>query len=160
MNFNGYEPVEKLSEVIPNGRYQAQILETLETKLANNAGVLKVHIAVKGYPNAVPDTYSIFECPVDEKRRRIWNWQMTKFFDSFGITRGDWNVSNWVKKYGWVDITQDWNAKAGKAFATIHPVKKDDPPTQDYKPKENQAAQPAGQNQDSKSDDFPEDIPF
>lgn len=160
MNFNGYEPVEKLAEVIPNGRYQAQILETLETKLANNAGVLKVHIAVKGYPNAIPDTYSIFECPVDEKRRRIWNWQMTKFFDSFGITRGDWNVSNWVKKYGWVDITQDWNSKTGKAFATIHPVKKDDPPTQDYKPKESQAAQPAGQNQGSKSDDFPEDIPW
>ena len=54
MNFNGYEPVEKLSEVIPNGRYQAQILETLETKLANNAGVLKVHIAVKGYPKCNP----------------------------------------------------------------------------------------------------------
>lgn len=160
MNFYGYEPVEKLSDVIPNGRYQAQILETLETKLANNAGVLKVHIAVKGYPNAIPDTYSIFECPVDEKRRRIWNWQMTKFFDSFRITRGDWNVSNWVKKYGWVDITQDWNSKAGKAFATIHPVKKDDPPTPDYKPKENLAAQPAGQNQGSKSDDFPEDIPW
>lgn len=160
MNFNGYEPVEKLSEIIPNGRYQAQILETLETKLANNAGVLKVHIAVKGYPDATPDTYCIFECPVDEKKRRIWNWHMTKFFDSFGITRGDWNVNNWVKKYGWVDITQDWNSKAGKAFATIHPVKRDDPPTPDYKPKEKQAAQPAGQNQGSKSDDFPDDIPW
>ena len=160
MNFNGYEPVEKLSEIIPKGRYQAQILETLETKLANNAGILKVHIAVKGYPDATPDTYCIFECPVDEKKRRIWNLHMTKFFDSFGITRGDWNVNNWVKKYGWVDITQDWNSKAGKAFATIHPVKRDDPPTPDYKPKKNQAAQPAGQNQGSKSDDFPEDIPW
>lgn len=122
--------------------------------------LLEVHIVVKGYKDAIPDVFTIFECPVDEKKRRLWNYNMTKFFDSFGITRGDWNTNNWVGKYGLVDVTMDWNKKAGKSFATLHPVKKDDPQTQDYKPKETPAAQTQSTNTTSNDDGFPEDIPF
>lgn len=170
MNFSGYEPVETLSPVIPNGRYAAKIKDVFEKQLQSGS-VLNVVMTIKDHADSQPDTYSIFECPVDEKKRRVWNWQLTKFFDSFGITRGDWNYKQWVNKYGTVDVTQDYNKKAGKSYATLHPVKKDDPQTADYMPKD--AAQGApdrkfvasefkqnGWPAAQQPDDFPEDIPF
>lgn len=160
MNFYGYEPVEKLSNVIPNGRHQAKIVDAKESSLSSGEKVLKVHIKVKDYPNAVPDTYSIFDCPGDEKKRKVWNFYMTKFFDSFGITRGDWNVAHWVNKYGYVDITQDWNARKNKSYAVIHPVKKDDPPTEDYRPEEKKENYFPMEQGGVVDNGFPEDIPF
>ena len=178
MNHQGYTPTtERAASVIPNGRYPARIGETMEA-VAGGYSCVKVQIICKKHEGESPDTYTIFDRPTDPKKASYWDYDMTKFFDAFGIQRGDFDISHWRGRMGYVDVFKKWNANKGKAYAQIVPVMMDDPPTQDYipqgaeqHPQGDLSAQAyggapqqqggfAGVTQVTGSDGFPEDIPF
>ncbi len=174
MNYQGYTPTtERMGSVIPSGRYPARIGEVMET-VAGGYSCVKVQIICKNHEGESPDTYTIFDRPSDLKKANYWDYDMTKFFDAFGIPRGDFNIDHWRGRTGYVDVFKKWNANKGKAYAQIVPVMRDEPLTQDYLPQgaeqaaRGNASTAAPRQQDEfssvtqvKNDDgFPEDIPF
>jgi hypothetical protein len=75
------------------------------------ANVREVPVTIKGYPESNPKSWTFFERPdSDPDRIAQWDRNMTTFFDSFGIQRGDFDASHWVGKSGMVHIGKD---KAG-----------------------------------------------
>lgn len=111
INFgNGYSVVES-TKVLEVGDYECQIVDIQLDHYNNGNQFLKVVFSVDGNKDIQPNCTILNDRPVlndlkangqpitDEDLKK-WDKSMTKFFDCFGITRGDFNFKNWQFKKG------------------------------------------------------------
>lgn len=156
---SNYQPVES-SPVLEDGFYTAKIIK-VEMKQNSVGNYLTVEITVKDHQGCNPRIAFMNDYPSTpygsltlEDSQRIWNQNMTKFFDNFKINRGDFNFNGWVGKIGEVTIRQQKNSNY-KEVVLWHeePKKKAEPQTAP-------SQTPSFSQSAPTSPDFPEDIPF
>lgn len=133
---NGYTPVEG-SQSLDVGDYKAKIVNLTLDHYNNGNQYLNVVVEIEGHEGAFPNTITLNDrpvigtmkasgYPVEEKDVTKWDKAMTRFFDSFGITRGDFNMKGWQNKVGTVhcdwqyDPTED--DKKSKKFKQLTPI--------------------------------------
>lgn len=125
----GYTPKENLQ--LAEGKYSARIIKT-EYFTRNGYSGLDVFIEIDGKRGYKPDKITFFDRPVEQQKAEGWDFQMTKFFDAFGIQRGNFNVDTWRGRTGTVEIApQKSNPKYMVAFPVVeHEVKQQQPQPQ------------------------------
>lgn len=110
--------VEEFSNKVKldDGNYKAKIVKTdgIETPSGNK--YILIEFVVNGNPNAWPNNFHMFDSPTEargkmtlEQLQSIWNKKTTAFFDSFGITRGDFDFRKWVGKEGEITVQAQYN---------------------------------------------------
>lgn len=131
----GYRPVEGFNK-LEAGIYEARIVEA---KGIDNNGKKHIEVALvyNNQPlNSIPNKANVWDCPTQplgkmdmEKTTDMWCQQMTQFFDSFGITRGDFHFAGWVGKVGKVTVRPQHNKPQYKEvvlYETSYETKKTD----------------------------------
>lgn len=163
---SGYTPVEAM--VLDNGEYQATITKVERAFYGNSNEYWKVSLTVDGKKGYSPNSYVINSRPVlnapmangktvDETMVKRWDREMTTFFDSFGIQRGDYTlegaIQRWTGKRGYVKVAEQYDPaepdKKSKRFKQFFP----------FVPKDQKEAAKAKENTPSTAA-FPEDIPY
>lgn len=108
-NCEGYTPRESMQ--LENGEYRFRIRGVSQERYNSGGYYLKITCDVSGHPGAVPNvltynerprlgTYKANGNPVEQKDLDRWDRDMTVFFDSFGINRGDFETAHWIGKIG------------------------------------------------------------
>lgn len=132
----GYTPVEA-SSGLDVGDYRAKIVNLTVDHYNNGNQFLNVVVEIEGHAGCLPNTIVLNDRPVlgtvkasgyavEDKDVEKWDKAMTRFFDSFGINRGDFNMKNWQNKVGTVhcdwqyDPTED--DKKSKKYKQLTPI--------------------------------------
>ena len=167
MAFGSDYKVEEFSNKIKldDGNYKAKIVKTEGCQGSNGNKYIKVELEVNGDPNNYPNMFCIFDSPKEakgnkslEELKSIWNKKMIATFDSFGITRGDFNFNGWVGKTGEITVQQQYS---NPEFSEVVPYK--------TKPRERKPANPDFSSigtvvsetpANATTDGFSEDLPF
>lgn len=114
-------------------------------------------------------TLAIKESPIEFRywivENEFFNKNMTKFFDCFKIRRGDFDMSHWIGKYGYVHIAKGKPNENGMSFLEIKAlvIPQGQPPHEERYPAEQKKpyARPTPERKQSNNVmPFPEDIPF
>lgn len=124
----GYRPVEK-AKTLADGQYTAKILKIEPTATKDGSGqYLKVTVAVKDNPGALPNQSYLYDRPSTsigtmtlEQSQEMWDRNMTQFFDSFQIQRGNFDFGTWVNKVGTITIRPQRNKPQYKEIV-LYPV--------------------------------------
>ena len=101
--FTHYKPVES-TEQLPVGNYEAKIIKVEHKQSERSVEYLNVRFEIEGHLGAVPDRATIFDEPKDAKYLESYNRDLTLFFDTFGIERGNLNWDEWVGHSGTVTV--------------------------------------------------------
>jgi len=101
--FTHYKPVES-TEQLPVGNYEAKIVKVEHKQSERGVEYLNVRFEIKDHLGAVPDRATIFAEPKDAKYLESYNRDLTLFFDTFGIERGNLNWDEWVGHTGTVTV--------------------------------------------------------
>lgn len=107
-------------ETLENGTYKARIVkaEIKEYKTGNQYAFITVQIS--GHPRCNPNTIIINEAPqlgqvkangqpVTEEDVKRGNGQITRFFKSFGIKDGDFDLRHWTGAIGTVKCSEQYD---------------------------------------------------
>lgn len=154
-----YQPVESTPS-LDAGYYQAKIVK-VELKSNSVGQYLQIEVTVKDHQGANPKIALMNDYPTSgygslslEDSQKIWNQNMTKFFDNFKINRGDFDFSKWVNHVGEVTVRPQKNNPQYKELVLWHDKL-------EHKQKTETASAPMQMSAPSNnSDGFPEDIPF
>lgn len=111
MDWN-YKAEESTFEAIPEGRYRAAIEDVEKTTSKAGNDMLKIKLLVSGTNNR-RIWYHIVFLP---DRPEITNKMLTAFFDSFGIDRGDFNLTGYVGKVGGIQVRHDDDGRANVQY--------------------------------------------
>jgi hypothetical protein len=105
---DGYGPKE-YDQVVPEGDYKIKLGIPQDVN-KNGWDIREIPIQISGYLDYQPAKWSIFARSRDDDAKAAeWDKHMTKFFDAFGIARGDFNPRSWANKVGMVHIAKDKN---------------------------------------------------
>ena len=97
-----YQREESTFEEIPVGEHRVRIADAEKAISKNGNDMLVLTLDVSGYKSRLW-YYVVFMADHPE----ITNRNLTSIFDSFGITDGDFNLSNWKGKVGACMTKQD-----------------------------------------------------
>ena len=98
-SWNDYQPEESVRA--QKGKYRVEIVDA-EEAISKSSGLPMFVITVKPNPtNIKVKTYLV--------KNDKFNANATKFFDAFGITRGDFNCLGWIGAVGAGDFDTDEN---------------------------------------------------
>lgn len=144
-----------VTEKLEEGLYRAKIVKG-ELKNGNYGDYIQCEVEIEGHPNCNPHIFLLNDSPKKgfgnftlEQAQGMWCRTMTQFFNSFGITEGDFEPSHWVGKVGDVTIRQQ---KKNPDFNEIVPYK--------TKIKKAEKKEEVSTHTDSNNaDSFPEDVP-
>lgn len=134
----GYGYQEVRDDVLEVGNYNAKIVNVEVKKYNNGNEFVMLTFNIQGHsPDCKPNTMVINDrpkkgeikasgSPVDDKDLAKWDKSMTRFFDCFGIAKGDFNFKNWLGKNGEVSCNWQYDAseqdKKSKKFKEFTPV--------------------------------------
>lgn len=102
---------EEEKEFLPEGDYKARIVNVVDNQ--NLSTAINVNFQIEGHPNCNPFCMTLFSRPIagsqkangssvtDEDLKK-WDRTMSRFFDAFGIEKGDFNFIHWKGHSGWV----------------------------------------------------------
>jgi hypothetical protein len=151
---NGWKH-EDSSEMLEVGNYKAKITKA-EIKSGDYGQYIQGEVEVEGHPNCNPHIFLLNDRPTKgfgkldtEQAQKMWDRNMTAFFESFAITEGDFEPSHWVGKVG--EITVQPQRKNTQYNEIVM-----------YKTKPRKAAEkkPVETHTDTNNaDNFPEDVP-
>jgi len=176
---NGFSYIaEEQKYYLAEGDYHAIISNVQDNKHLQNA--VDVFFRIEGHPNASPYTMTLFARPVlgtqkkdgnaiSQEDLEKWDRSMSRFFDAFGINKGDFDFTHWKNHTGYVTCKKNKNndycslfvafnqhkeaAAPSSAPAEVQKIAKAVGGTATKDPVPNgQPATPEGS--------FPEDIPF
>lgn len=138
MSFNfgaGYTPAE--SQQLEAGKYRARITGV---EFVNRGGydVMDIHFQVSGKPNCKPDRMSYFDRPMDPEKAIGWDLQLTRFFDAFGIQRGNFNCNEWRGKIGQIIVSVN---KKNPQYMDVYPYVEKAPSQQNNTPQNSSGQQ-------------------
>ena len=111
-----YKPVETTPQ-LPSGVYEAKIVKA-ELKQLQWGEKIEVTIEIENHLGAKPNRFDLLDEPKKdypnyplERQLESYNKNMTRFFDGFGITRGNFtNFEEWLGKSGNITIHPQANA--------------------------------------------------
>ena len=108
---NGWKH-EDLSEMLEVGNYKAKITKA-EIKSGDYGQYIQGDVEVEGHPNCNPHIFLLNDRPTKgfgkldtEQAQKMWDRNMTAFFESFAIPEGDFEPSHWVGKVGEITVQQ------------------------------------------------------
>ncbi|WP_147612309.1 hypothetical protein [Treponema pectinovorum] len=115
---NGFQYYEDTTDYLEEGDYYARIKSVLDHKTLPNA--VNVFFEIMDHPNATPCAMTLFArpalgeikkdgTPITQDDLKRWDASMSRFFDAFKITPGDFNFIHWVKKVGYVTVRKNKN---------------------------------------------------
>ena len=86
--YDSYRPAE-YGVTIPEGENKIRIKEVFPNEQSRNTGarMIKIVLEISGVPNITVNHFLV--------EGEYFDTNATKFFDAFGITRGDFNFGNW-----------------------------------------------------------------
>ena len=124
LNTNGYYPVEGF-QVLEDGLYRMKITAVKEGHYPSGDGYFEISVTAAGFPGSSPNKILMNEAPkvgatkangnpVTKEDFEKWCRDFTRFFDCFGITRG-----NWCKVAPQYDKNEPDNKS--KKYKTIYP---------------------------------------
>lgn len=106
---NGWKH-EDSSEMLEVGNYKAKITK-VELKSGDYGQYIQGEVEVEGHPNCNPHIFLLNDRPTKgfgkldtEQAQKMWDRNMTAFFESFAITEGDFEPSHWVGKVGEITV--------------------------------------------------------
>lgn len=117
----GYSEVRE--DLLSVGDYEVTITNAVVKQYNNGNQFVELTFGVKGHrADCKPNNYVINDRPlintmkangtqVTEKDLTQWDKGMTKFFDTFSITAGDFNFRNWIGKKGVVHCDWQYDGK-------------------------------------------------
>ena len=155
-----YTPVESTPS-IDSGYYQAKIIRA-ELKTNSIGQYLEIEVTIKDHQGCNPKIALLNDYPMTpygslslEDSQRIWNQNMTKFFDNFKINRGDFNFPMWINHVGEVTVRPQKKNPQYKELILWHDKleQKQSAPTP-------QTSAAAPSNAQIPNAPFDEDIPF
>lgn len=153
---SNYTPVETVPMLEP-GIYTAKIIKA-ETTNGNYGEQKLVEVTIKDHKGCNPRLFYLNDEPTQgfgsftvEQAREMWCRNMTQFFDSFKIQRGNFNEKSWVGAVGTVTVRPQ---KKNPQYMEIVPYE-----AKQRKPQAENAAAPAAAAPQA-AEEFPEDIPF
>lgn len=132
---NGYTPVES-NPVLADGIYKMRIANVEEKHFPSGDGYFDITVQIYNHPGATPNKIMINEAPtvgaiksngnpVTEDDHTRWCREFTRFFDCFGIPRGNWATNNWINKEGYCKVAPQYDAnepdKKSKKYKAIFP---------------------------------------
>lgn len=135
LNTNGYYPVEGF-QVLEDGLYRMKITAVKEGHYPSGDGYFEISVTAAGFPGSSPNKILMNEAPkigatkangnpVTKEDFERWCKDFTRFFDCFGIPRGNWSTSQWVGKEGICKVAPqyDKNEPDGKSkkYKSIFP---------------------------------------
>jgi hypothetical protein len=92
------------------GNYKAKITK-VELKSGDYGQYIQGEVEVEGHPNCNPHIFLLNDRPTKgfgkldtEQAQKMWDRNMTAFFESFAITEGDFEPSHWVGKVGEITV--------------------------------------------------------
>lgn len=155
LNTNGYYPVEGF-QVLEDGLYRMKITAVKEGHYPSGDGYFEISVTAAGFPGSSPNKILMNEAPkvgatkangnpVTKEDFERWCKDFTRFFDCFGITRGNWYSSQWIGKEGICKVAPQYDKNEpdnkSKKYKTIYPQL---PQTEgDKRPFETASATPA-----------------
>lgn len=117
----GYSEVRE--DLLSVGDYEVTITNATVKQYNNGNQFVELTFGVKGHrADCRPNSYVINDRPlintvkangtqVTDKDLASWDKSMTKFFDTFSITAGDFNFRNWIGKKGVVHCDWQYDSK-------------------------------------------------
>lgn len=134
---NNYAPQE-MTPPLELGEYKARIKGASVEHYNNGNEYCRVMVEISGHPDCQPNSFILNETPalgafktngtmVTEKDVNIANAFQTRFFDAFGIVRGDFNLTHWIGKTGYVKCSQQKNSEYRQLSPILKETKKTGP---------------------------------
>ena len=132
---SGYYPVES-SQVLPDGIYRMKIQKCEEKKFPSGDGYVEITMQIYQHSGATPNKLFMNEAPVVGRTKNNgqqvtqedlerWCREFTKFFDCFGIERGNFNFNSWIGKEGSCRVAAQYDAsepdKKSKKYKGLYP---------------------------------------
>jgi hypothetical protein len=105
-----YQPEDYSAKMIEPGDHPVKIIKIEEKTSQKGNNMLVVHLSVPGA------SFTMKHFLVEGE---YFNGNMTKFFDCFGIRRGDFNFVQWVDKVGKAHLEKGEANAEGKSFLEI-----------------------------------------
>lgn len=107
-DFREYVPHYKVVESTPQlpvGNYKAKIAK-VDLKVGKQTGrpYLSIKFEIEGHLGEKPDTAIMFGEPENGDFRDAYNRDLTLFFDTFGITRGEFETDKWIGCEGEITV--------------------------------------------------------
>lgn len=101
-NFNANDYEEKTFTPIPVGDHRVRIASAEEQTSQSGNQMIKLVLDVSGYNSTI--WYYLVFMPDNQK---MTNQKIGDLCNSFGITPGDFNLSNWIGKIGGARVKHD-----------------------------------------------------
>lgn len=105
-----YKPVESTPQ-LPTGLYEAVIVKAEYKKYKSGDTFIEATVEIAEHIGAKPNLFRLNDEPKKDnpkfpldKQIESYNRNLTRFFDGFGITRGDFNLQNWIGKTGKITV--------------------------------------------------------
>ena len=153
---NGFKH-EEMSEMLEVGNYKAKITK-VELKNGDYGQYIQGEVEVEGHPNCNPHIFLLNDRPTKgfgkldtEQAQKMWDRNMTAFFESFAITEGDFEPSHWVNKVGEITVQPQ---RKNTQYNEIVMYK-----TKPRKAAEEKKTEVATHTDSNNPDNFPEDKP-
>jgi hypothetical protein len=150
---NGFKH-EEMSEMLEVGNYKAKITK-VELKSGDYGQYIQGEVEVEGHPNCNPHIFLLNDRPTKgfgkldtEQAQKMWDRNMTAFFESFAITEGDFEPSHWVGKVGEITVQPQ---RKNTQYNEIVMYK--------TKPRKNAEKKPVETHTEVSADGFKEDVP-
>lgn len=107
----GYMPSEGPKKVA-EGKHNAKIVN-VEGKTNQYGLSVWVTVSIDGETYVTPNLFILSNRPESalgsmtlEQSQALWDRNMTNFFDNFGISRGNFKISEWVGHSGIIEVRQ------------------------------------------------------
>ena len=153
---NGWKH-EDSSEMLEVGNYKAKITKA-EIKSGDYGQYIQGEVEVEGHPNCNPHIFLLNDRPTKgfgkldaEQAQKMWDRNMTAFFESFAIPEGDFEPTHWVGKVGEITVQQQ---RKNPQYNEIVMYK-----TKPRKAAEDKKTEVSTHTDTNNPDNFPEDKP-
>jgi hypothetical protein len=141
----GYQPEDYSEPTIEKGEHQMKIFEVKE-RVSKNSGNELIEIKLK---NKNGNQFFFYIVKND-----FFNRNLTRFYDCFGIERGERNFDNWLNRYGWAYVDKGKPQNDGNTYMEIKYL------VVDHKGQQAPAKAPPPKAPPPADDGFTDDIPF